>query len=67
MEIDRRVSRREFAKAIGCGITWFRTLERRGLVPPGRRDPGGKRLWWRESQVRDTLDRLDVRSSSEVA
>ena len=57
-EFDRRVYRREFAGVLGCGITWFRTLERRGKIPPGRRDEGGKRLWWPASEVRETLSKL---------
>ena len=67
MEFDRRVSRREFAETIGCGITWFRALERRGLIPPGRRDPGGKRVWWRASEVRATLDKLEYSAESVAA
>lgn len=66
MDFDRRVSRREFADTLGCGITWFRELERRGLVPRGKRDPGGKRVWWRASVVRATLDKLDVAAESEA-
>ena len=67
MGLDRRVSRREFAGTLGLGITWFRELERRGLIPPGRRDPGGKRYWWRESEVRATLDRLQARAQARAA
>lgn len=66
MRLDRRVSRREFAGALGIGITWFRELEHRGLIPPGRRDPGGKRYWWRESEVRATLDRLHADATAEA-
>lgn len=58
VEFDRRVYRREFAQLLGCGITWFRELERRGAVPKGRRDPGGKRLWWLASEVRATIANL---------
>lgn len=57
-EFDRRVYKREFAAVLGCGATWFRTLEKRGAIPPGRRDPGGKRLWWQASEVRTVLERL---------
>lgn len=57
-EFDRRVYRREFAEVLGCGITWFRTLERRGAIPPGKRDEGGKRVWWLASEVHQTLDKL---------
>jgi hypothetical protein len=57
-EFDRRVYRSEFAQVLGCGITWFRTLEKRGAIPPGKRDEGGKRAWWQASEVRETLDKL---------
>lgn len=57
-EFDRRVSRRQFAEVLGCGITWFRVLEKKGAIPRGRRDPGGKRLWWLASEVAATLERL---------
>lgn len=67
MDFNRRVYRREFAKQLGCGFTWFRKLESRGLIPPGKRDPGGKRLWWRASEVCETLDRLERGSTSEAA
>ncbi len=56
-EFDRRVYRREFAAALGYGLTWFRAKEKRGEIPPGRRDPDGKRWWWYASEVRATLDR----------
>jgi len=59
-EFDRRVYRREFAETLGFGITWFRTLEKRGAIPPGRRDPGGKRLWWPASEVAATIDKLNA-------
>ena len=58
MEFNRRVYKREFAQVLGCGHTWFGVLEKRGMIPAGKRDPGGKRLWWNASEVRDTLDKL---------
>lgn len=64
--LDRRVYRREFAAALGYGITWFRTLEKRGIIPAGRTDPGGKRKWWTESEARATLDKLN-QSADRVA
>jgi hypothetical protein len=66
MDFDRRVTRREFARAVGCGITWFRELERRGVIPPGKRDLGGKRLWWPASVVCATLKKLEA-TAKEVA
>lgn len=66
-EFDRRVYRREFAGTIGVGITWFRTMEKRGAIPPGRRDPGGKRLWWPASEVRATLEKLNQSAERRTA
>ena len=51
-EFDRRVYRPEFCRILGCGTTWFRELQKRGIVTRGRRDPGGKREWWLASEVR---------------
>jgi predicted DNA-binding transcriptional regulator AlpA len=58
MEFDRRVYRREFTEVLGCGVTWFRALEKRGTIPQGKRDPGGKKVWWQASEVKATLDKL---------
>lgn len=55
---DRRVYRREFCEILGYRIGWMRAQEKRGAIPPGRRDPGGKRLWWFESEVREVIARL---------
>ena len=66
-EFDRRVYRREFAAALGFGTTWFRHLEKQGVIPAGRRDPGGKRLWWPASEVRATLRRLNSQAQRAVA
>ena len=66
-DFNRRVYRREFAAALGYGITWFRLLEKRGAIPPGRRDPGGKRLWWPASEVRATLDKLNASADRAAA
>ena len=39
-DLPRRVLRRELREKLGVGPTWFRELQRRGLIPPGQRDPG---------------------------
>lgn len=57
-EFDRRVYQREFEHVLGCGSTWFRELQKRGMVRPGRRDPGGKRNWWYASEVARTLETI---------
>lgn len=54
-ELDRRVYRSELTELTGWGATWIRTLEKRGAIPAGRVDPGGKRKWWPASEVRRIL------------
>lgn len=56
--IERRIWRREFREALNIGPTWFATLQKRGVVPKGHRDPGGVREWFTETEVRETLERL---------
>jgi len=58
-DFDRRVYRREFMGIIGYGATWFREQQRRGRIPKGKRDPGGKREWWLASEITQTLEALD--------
>ena len=58
-DFDRRVYRREFMRVIGYGPTWFREQQRRGRIPKGKRDPGGKREWWLASEITQTLEALD--------
>lgn len=55
MELDRRVYRRELEKLTGWRATWIRTLEKRGRIPAGRVDEGGKRKFWLESEVREMI------------
>ncbi len=42
----RRVYCGELARAMGFSTKWLLELERRGVIPPGRRDPGGRRKFW---------------------
>jgi len=58
MAIERRVYRPELRKALGYGDTWYRILQRRGTIPVGHRDPGGKREWFTESEARAIVKRL---------
>jgi hypothetical protein len=50
--LERRVWAPELASLLGVTPTWLRTLERNGKIPAGRRDPGGRRKWWPESEAR---------------
>jgi DNA-binding transcriptional MerR regulator len=45
-EPSRRVYSAELKRRMKIGSTWLRELERRGLIPPGRTDPGGRRKFW---------------------
>lgn len=58
LQFNRRVSKREFASALNIGATWFDKLSKDGRIPPGRRDPGGIRLWWPASEVEATLAKM---------
>jgi predicted DNA-binding transcriptional regulator AlpA len=51
-EMERRVYRKELQELTGWGTTWISVLEKRGKIPPGRVDFGGRRKWWPESEVR---------------
>jgi hypothetical protein len=58
--IERRIYRREFADLLGYGPTWFRKLEKSGVIPSGRSDPGGRRKFWLESEAREIAARLNA-------
>ena len=47
----RRVYRPELRDRLGYGDTWFRTQQKRGVIPKGRKDPGGKREWWFDDEA----------------
>lgn len=42
----RRVYTPELAHRLGCSTKWILELERRGTIPRGRTDPGGRRKFW---------------------
>jgi predicted DNA-binding transcriptional regulator AlpA len=63
---NRRVNRREFRTLLGVGVTWFRELQKRGVIPPGRHDHGGRRLWWTQAEVDDTLARIAAAAARDV-
>jgi DNA-binding transcriptional MerR regulator len=42
----RRVYASELKARLGVGDTWLRQLEKRGKIPPARKDEGGKRKYW---------------------
>lgn len=58
MTIPRRVYRRELRAALGFGATWFREQQKRGLIPKGHVDPGGKREWYTETEARAIMARF---------
>jgi len=57
--LPRRVYRAELCRALGFGATWFRTLQQRGTIPQGRRDPGGKREFFTEDEAKSIIERLN--------
>lgn len=62
-----RISAKDFRNLLRYGPTWFRTLQLRGIVPPGHVDPGGRRLWFTEAEVVATLQRLNFPVDSAAA
>ena len=65
--IPRRIYQREFETVLGYGTTWFRSLEKRGAIPSGRRDPGGRRKWWPETEVAATVEKLNATAEQAAA
>ena len=57
--IPRRVYRRELQSALGYSSTWFREQQKRGLIPKGHTDPGGKREWWPEAEARAIVESVN--------
>jgi predicted DNA-binding transcriptional regulator AlpA len=51
-DIERRVYRKELQELTGWGSTWITQLEKKGKIPAGRVDFGGRRKWWPESEAR---------------
>jgi hypothetical protein len=58
MPLQRRVYRRELREALGYGETWFRVLQKRGLIERGHVDAGGRREWFSEAEARAIVERL---------
>jgi hypothetical protein len=56
--IERRVYRRELREALGFGASWYRELQKRGVIPRGHVDAGGRREWFSESEAREIIERL---------
>lgn len=54
--LERRVYARELRERLGFGETWFRQLQRRGVIPAGRRDPGGKRVWYTFTEAQAIIE-----------
>jgi hypothetical protein len=55
----RRVYVAELKARTGYGESWIRELEKRGRIPKGRKDPGGKRKWWFDDEA-DAIVRGDA-------
>ncbi len=65
MALLRRIYRPEFADALGVSQPWFRVLEERGTIPPGRVDPNGRRRWWFEHEANAVLKQMGDAASTE--
>jgi hypothetical protein len=50
----RRVYKAELRQRTGWSDSWIRELVKRGQIPPGRTDPGGKREFWMD----DVADKI---------
>jgi hypothetical protein len=61
--LPRRVYRRELREALGYGVTWFRVLQGRGLIPFGQRDHDAGREWFTEDQAAAIIDKLNGRAT----
>lgn len=66
-DIERRVYDRELEQLTGWGPTWIRTLERRGVIPKARTDPGGKRRWRPLSEAKAIVEGRTADAAKEVA
>jgi hypothetical protein len=47
----RRVYAAELKSRTGWSDSWLREKERRGAIPKGRKDPGGKMKWWTDAEA----------------
>jgi hypothetical protein len=59
---ERRVYKPEVRAATGWGDTWLRQQILVGNWPKPHCDPGCKRSWWREAEVREALTKLNRRA-----
>lgn len=67
MAIERRVYRAELRAALGYGDTWFRALQRRGVIPKGHKDQGGKREWFSEAEAQRIVETLNKPAQTSAA
>jgi len=58
MGIEKRYTRRQVCELLSCGESWLDNLIARGVVGYGHRDPGGRRIYWWESQIEDAQRKL---------
>lgn len=65
--LQRRLYRAELRAALGYGDSWFREQQRRGIIPKGHTDPGGKREWFSEAEARQIVERMNKQAQSTAA
>lgn len=56
--IERRVYLTELRDRLGWSDTWAREQQKRGVIPVGHKDPGGRRQWYSESEARQIIENL---------
>ena len=61
MALTRRVTARQVAKALCLKPSWFGELQRRGVLPRGHTDPGGRRRWFTEAEVNQIISKWATR------
>lgn len=52
---------------LGVSRTWFLVMQGRGIVPAGHVDPGGRRRWWKQSEVAATIERIAKKTGGKQA
>ena len=60
MKLPCRVYRAEIRRALGYSEEWFRLLQKRGLIPQGRRDYPNGREWFTESEARAIIKKRNA-------
>ena len=63
---EGRVYRRALRQKLGWSESWYGIQQKRGVIPVGHRDAGGRREWFLESEARAIIECL-TRAATEPA